>query len=405
MLSARTLALMSTDFLYEPMNSGPDDAAVGRLLMHAFAGTVEGVQEWLKNAGHEHMRVVRTEPGGPPRSCLLRIPMGQYFGGVSVPMVGIAAVATAPETRGQGLARRMMHEAMREAAREFPISVLYPSTQALYRQAGYEQAGHRLMARVPLATIDVRDRGGPVEHLSDADDEVANAAYKRFAARFDGMVDRGPYVWRRIKKFREEVYHGFGIRDGRGGLAGYMYLNQKRKPEPDARQEITLTDLAFDTPGAGRRLLGFLADFATMGDDVAFSAGPSHPALMLLGQQRYKLGFHYYWMLRVLNVGRALSARGYAPGIDAEVQFEIEDGVVPENNGRFTLRVRDGRGEVSRGGRGELRTSIRGLAAMYTGHMAPPALVTCGLAGGDERALRTAAAVFGGSCPWMTDFF
>ena len=231
------------------------------------------------------------------------------------------------------------------------------------------------------------------------------AAYAAFAAGFDGMVDRGPYVWNRIKKFREEIYHGFGIRNGAGGLDGYLYLNQKRKPEPSGRQEILLTDLVFNTREAGRRLLGFLADFATMGDDVVFSVGPAHPALMLLGQQRYKLEFHYYWMLRILNVGRALSARGYGPGLDAELHLDLDDEVVPENHGRFTLRVRDGRGEVSRGGRGELKTSVRGLAAMYSGHLAAPALAACGLASGDERAMRTAATVFGGSTPWMTDFF
>ncbi len=397
---------MSAEFLYEPMNAEKDLAAVCRLLVHAFAGTADGIQEWLKQAGFEHMRVVRTAAGGPPVACLLRIPMGQYFGGVSVPLVGIAAVATAPETRGQGLARRMMQESMREAARDgFPLSGLYPSTQALYRQAGFEQAGHRLLARVPLATIDVRERGGPVEHLSDADESAVLEAYRAFAMRFDGMIDRGPYIWRRIKKFREEVYHGFGIRGAAGTLDGYLYLNQKRKPEPTARQEITLTDFVFGTPDAGRRLLGFLADFATMGDDVVFSAGPSHPALMLLAQQRYALEFHYYWMTRILSVERALAARGYAPGIDAELHLEIADDVVAANAGRFVLRVREGKGEVSGGGRGELRADIRGLAAMYTGHMAPQGLALCGRASGEERAMRTAAAVFGGGMPWMTDFF
>ncbi len=396
---------MSREINYGTMNAEKDLPAVGRLLVHAFAGTADGVQEWLKAAGHEHMRVVRNGAAAPV-ACLLRIPMGQYFGGRAVPMVGIAAVATAPETRGQGLARSMMQESMREAARDgFPLSGLYPSTQALYRQAGFEQAGHRLYARIPLATIDVRDRGGAVEHLSDADDSAVAEAYTAFAARFDGMIRRGPYIWRRIKKFREEVYHGFGIRNVSGGLDGYLYLNQKRKPEPNARQEISLTDFAFTTPEAGRRLLGFLADFATMGDDVVFAAGPSHPALMLLGQQRYKLEFHHYWMTRILSVEKALAARRYGPGLDAELHLDIEDDVIPENHGRFVVRIRDGSAEVSRGGSGQLKAGIRGLAAMYTGHMAAPALAVCGMASGDERAMRMAATVFGGSTPWMTDFF
>lgn len=394
---------MSQGFRYEMMESGRDLDPVARILSHAFAGTVEGVKEWLTAAGFEHMRVVRMESGAPG-ACLLRIPMAQYFGGRSVPMLGIAGVGTAPEARGRGIARRMMQQEMREAARDgFPISVLYPSTQALYRQAGYEQAGHHLLAKVPLATIDVRERGTPVEQLTDADDPAVKAAYAEFAARFDGMVDRGPYVWGRVKKFRENVHHGFGLRGDGGRLDGYLFLHQHRKP--DARQELHLSDFVFRTPEAGRRLLGFLADFATMGDETHFNCGPSHPALYLLSQQRYKIEFREYWMLRILSVERALAARGYAPGLDAEVHLEIADEVVPENAGRFVLRVKGGVGEVSRGGNGDLRVDIRALAAIYTGYMSPSALSLCGVASGPERVMRTAAAVFAGTGPWMADFF
>jgi predicted acetyltransferase len=396
---------MSRQVRLEGMNAEPDLQPVTRLLLHAFAGTAEGIAEWLKNAGYEHMRVVRGA-GGAPEACLLRIPMGQYFGGRAVPMLGIAGVGTAPEARGQGLARSMMREAMVEAARDgFPLSGLYPSTQALYRQAGFEQSGHRLLVHLPLASIDTRDRAGAVEHLTDADDDAVKAAYARFAAGFEGMLDRSQYIWNRIKKAPEDVYHGFGIRGPGGALEGYLYLNQKRRPDASARQEINLSDFVFLTPGAGRRLLAFLADFGTMGELAIFAAGPSHPALTLLGQQRYSLHFHYYWMTRVLSVEKALGARGYAPGIDAEVHLQIEDDLIPGNHGPFTLRVRDGAAEVSRGGRGEVRTGIRGLAAMYTAYLSPSALALAGLVTGPERALRAAGAVFGGSAPWMTDFF
>lgn len=394
---------MSQSLSYSTMSEA-ETPAVTRLLVHAFAGTPEGVDGWLKGAGLEHIRIVKAGADRPPESCLLRIPMGQYFGGRSVSMLGIAGVGVAPEARGRGLAKFMMAESTREAARDgFAIAALYPSTQTLYRSVGYEQAGNRLLARVPISEIEVREKGLDIVALGDDDWPAVKECYAAFAARFNGMIDRGPYVWSRVAKWHDQKFHGFGIRNGSGGLDGYVFLQQKRKET--ARQEIVAQDFAFLSPGAGRRLLQFFADFGTMGDDVVFSCGPSHPALMLLPRQKYKLEFNYYWMIRIINVAKALSGRGYSAGLKLDMELDITDAVLPENAGRWTLRVEGGRGEVARGGSGRLRCDIRGLAAMYTGHLAPRALALTDLVRGDEADLRAAEAVFGGGSPWMTDFF
>src|SRR5690606_34027440 len=144
---------------------------------------------------------------------------------------------------------------------------------------------------------------------------------------FDGMLDRGPYVWGRIRKFRDETYHGFGVRDSEGRLDGYVFLTQRRKPE-SGRHDVILSDLVFLNGAAGRRLLGFLADFQTIGDDLVFAAGPAHPALMLLGQQRYRIEFKGYWMIRVVDAAAALQARGYAG--TGKVGVEIDDDLIEQ---------------------------------------------------------------------------
>lgn len=377
---------------------------ITRIVVHAFAGTPEGVQEWLKSAGHEHLRILRTPEPGPSPACLLRIPMGQFFGGRSVPMLGIAGVGVAPESRGRGHAKRLMEEAVREAARDgFALSALYPSTQTLYRSVGFEQAGHRMLARIPLAELDTPEREGRIVSLGDGDWPAVKSCYAAYAQQFDGMVDRGPYVWGRVAKWQDQKFIGFGLRNAAGGLDGYVFLAQKRKET--SRQEIAVQDLAFLSPAAGRRLLSFLGEFGTMGDDAVFAAGPAHPALMLLPRQKYKLDFQYYWMLRIVDVAAALSARGYPPSVRGELELDIADSVVPANAGNWVLSVRDGRGEAVRGGGGRIRIDIRGLAALYTGHLSAPALALAGLASGEAEALAAAAGVFGAGTPWMTDFF
>lgn len=383
-----------------------DIPALGRLISLAFGGSLEAAAEWVAKQGVDDMRVIR-DGSGPPPACYRRIPMGQFFGGHSVKMLGIAGVATAPEARGRGHARTIMQHAMREASADgFAISCLYASTQSLYRQIGYEQAGHRWIARVPLVHLDVKEGSRDVIALAPGEFESVKPCYASFSPRFDGMLERGQYVWKRVAEFRDKPFDGWAVREN-GRIVAYMFMRQERKE--NGRQSLELNDLAFDHELGLRALLGFLADFGSMADEVTFPAGPCHPALLLPSQQRYDIRFKESWMLRIIRVGDALTSRGYAPGLDAEVRLEITDDLLPENAGTWTMCVRDGRATVERdkrGGVGTVKCGPRGLAAMYSGFMHPRALAMAGLVEGDSGALATAGAIFAaGTPPWMTDFF
>lgn len=378
--------------------------ALARIISLAFAGTREGSLEWLEKAGHQHMRVYRQDQTAA--GCLLRIPMGQYFGGSSVPLVGIAAVGVTPESRGRGTAKRMMAAALREMYDEgTPLSGLYASTQSLYRSAGYEQAGHRFEIRLPVAAIDVRERGMPVRELGEGDENAVKACYGEFARVFNGPLDRGAYLWGRVRQGRDGEYTGLAALGESASIEGYVYLRINRKPER-GRQEIVLSDLAFSTVGAGRRLLGLLADFGSMADDVVFFGGPMHPALFLLGQQRFRIDLRDHWMLRIVNVARALEARGYAPGVTARVLFDVRDGLLGENQGRWALRVEDGRGRVERGGSAAaISLDVSAMAPLYSGYMSASQLRWLGRIEGTDEAVRMCDAVFAGTTPWMGDMY
>ncbi|QKK07609.1 MAG: GNAT family N-acetyltransferase [Planctomycetota bacterium] len=83
-------------------------AAAARFCSLAFGGTLEGAVEWLRDqARHENLRVLR-EADGSVAASLIVIPMGQYYGGKSVEMEGIAGVAVPPEGRGKGAGLRLM---------------------------------------------------------------------------------------------------------------------------------------------------------------------------------------------------------------------------------------------------------------------------------------------------------
>jgi predicted acetyltransferase len=382
-----------------------DVPAVARILSHAFAGPREGSAEWARRAGLENLRCLRPAGEGEPAASLLRIPMGIYLGGRSVPMVGIAGVGVAPEARGRGLGGALMRAAVAEMGEEgVALSGLYPATQPLYRRVGYEQAGHRFEVRLPVRFVDSRERGMDIRPVVEADTGAMRACYSRFAAAFNGALDRGEYVWSRVRANRDVVYHGFAAVSEAGEVEGYVYLSQTRKMDR-GRQDLTLSDLAFTTERAGRRLLAFLADFSSMADDIVLYGGPLHPALYLLSEQRYRMDLREHWMLRVCDVRAALEGRGYSPALCAEVHLEIRDELLPKNHGRWTLAVEGGRAAVSLGGRGDVRLDVRALAPLYTGLISARQLRLLGQLGADDAGIAAADGIFAGTAPWKSDMY
>jgi predicted acetyltransferase len=388
---------------YGPIAEG-ELVPVSRILSHAFAFPPEQAGEWFRNAGLDQARILR-EAGGPV-GCLMRLPMGQYFGGRAVPMLGIAGVAIAPEARGRGLALELMQSAVREARAEgFGLSCLYASTQSLYRQVGYEQAGHRFLHRLPLATIDMRERTGGLVALTPADQPAIEECYREFAKEHNGALERGRYLWGRVRELRGEAHHGFGVPREGGGLDGYIFIAQRRAPVT-LRQEIGVSDLAFRTASAGRRLLGFLADFGTVADEAHFFGGPHHLLTALMGQQRFKVEFKDYWMVRVTDVKAAIEGRGYAAGVDVQFTLRIADALIPENHGAWVIRVRDSAARADRTTAEEgLSLDAGALAALYTGMMSPGQLRLLGRASGQQRDAAAAEGAFAGVVPGMVDMF
>ncbi len=245
--------------------------------------------------------------------------------------------------------------------------------------------------------------------LDESDDPEIRACYNAFASMYEGMLDRGPYIWARVRKMREETYRGFGVRDGAGTLRGYLYLCQQR-PSPFGRFNVALTDFVFNDEVAGRRLWGFLHDFSMMGEDLTFAGGPTHPALQLLQQQRHKVELKDDWLIRVVDVKRAIESRGYSPAIDATLNIEVADDVVSGNVGTWRVRIAEGRAIAERGkpqlsGGGSLRVSARGLATIYSGFNTARQARLLGLADGDELGLAMADSVFARSTPWMSDMY
>ncbi len=351
--------------------------------------------------GRENLLVARID--GCVVGGLIVRPMGQWFGGRCVPMGAVRGVATSPEYRGQGIGQAMMCHALNEMHDAgTAISVLYPATQPVYRRPGFEQAGVSLLYRIDPQAFGVHEQPLAIRKMTPDDYEAVHNVYTERARHESGQVDRDAWLWKR--KIEPRIGKAFGYVVSRGDeMEGYVVFTKMHREAPF--YDLYVNDMVALTVDAGRSLLSFLANHRSMSKRITWTGPPSDPLMLLTPEQNENKVERLAWMLRIVDVDRALEARGYAPHIDCQVHFEVRDDVLPHNNDRFVLEIADGQARVRRGGEGRLAIDVRGLASLYTGYLSPEQLKVSGYADGDAESMRVAASVFAGPAPWLADMF
>ena len=103
---------MNSSSYYGLPRSDEERAQLYAVLSECFASPLDRMKEREAIVGLDNMRVL--SDGDLVEGGLWVIPMGQYFGGRSVPMTGIAAVGVPPQTRGRGAAHRLMSSMLQE---------------------------------------------------------------------------------------------------------------------------------------------------------------------------------------------------------------------------------------------------------------------------------------------------
>src|SRR5687767_14511937 len=119
--------MTSKPFHIGPPRSAKELSALSDIIAPIFNFPREQAGRYEKQIGSKNFRVIKS--GSTMLGGLALIPMGQFFGGRSVPMTGVAAVGTAPEHRGSGAASALMRATLQEMhAQSIALSTLYPAT-------------------------------------------------------------------------------------------------------------------------------------------------------------------------------------------------------------------------------------------------------------------------------------
>ncbi|MGF1479413.1 MAG: enhanced intracellular survival protein Eis [Cyanophyceae cyanobacterium] len=390
---------MSLD--YHQLSSSHEAQQLVAILSQSFGSSLTDSQRFCKRLGHENFRLI--SQAGEVVGGLAIYRMGQWYGEQCVPMAGIAGVGVAPEHRGTGVARQLMSSTLQELHRlDVPISVLYAATQRLYRQVGYEQGGMRCRWELPTAAITLQELS-PLQSVNPADYyEVFQKIYTQQAKKNNGNLNRNQAIWENVGDVSEDsILYSYVVGEP-SQPNGYILFTQVRSPDGFFLQ---IRDWATLSAAAVRRIWSFLAAHRSQIERVQWFGASYDPRLLLLSEQAAHVLHQEAWMLRIINVSQALSVRGYPLGVEAELHLDVRDDLIAANNGKFCLKVSQGRGKVTPGGNGDFSVNIRGLSPLYTGYLSPQQLQLIGSLQAAPKALATATKIFSGTPPWMPDFF
>jgi predicted acetyltransferase len=334
------------------------------------------------------------------------IPVGQFFGGRSVPMGAVASVAVRPEYRGRGVAPRLLALAVERMHEQgLVISTLHPATTRFYRDLGWEIGGEFGVRRVPCASLAALPPGEPecLRRGGAADFDAVRDCYERVATGINGAVDRSDALWRIYQPALDHQHRYLYVYDVDGQLDGYVVYDQAQA----GRQwgfRITVHELVAADARAAVTLWRHLGSHSAQVDTVTVLAMPLDALTLLLPEQVIEVVGANNWMTRIVDAAGAIAARGYPPGARAEVHVQLADRLAPWNDGRFVLRIEDGEGKLSPGGTGDVQVSINAFASLYTGWASARALADAGLihhAG--HRELGMLDAAFAGPRPYLFD--
>ncbi|MFC6009214.1 GNAT family N-acetyltransferase [Angustibacter luteus] len=282
------------------------------------------------------------------------LPTGELgTGTVSRPMAGLSWVSVHPGYRRRGVLSAMMRHHLHEvhARGEEALSGLHASEASIYPRFGYGLAtvgyavslGRGLTLRdapaapddeglrVRFATADVEAHGALVADL-----------YTRSCARRPGMVDRTAALNRgRFRQTPRELEKEEPLRilvaDREGRPTGYALVQRDMKWTDHAPDGTTrVLELAATDVVTERRLWQAVADFDLTSATIAYRVATDHPLLAWLPDARtIKPTRTDELFLRVVDLDRALTSRGYA--IDVDVVLAVTDGLCPWNAGTWRL--------------------------------------------------------------------
>jgi predicted acetyltransferase len=347
----------------------------------------------------------------------LRVP------GAEIPAAGVSWVAVLPTHRRRGILRSLMRQQLADIQdRGEALAVLWAAEAVIYRRYGYGQASwtHAYTVRRGEGALAVDAPADPALRLRLTEVEQARAELgKVYEAMFEtrpGFFRRNDVWWDRYLSDPPAQRHGQSplrcvLAEDDAGPRGYSLYSARGGWDEDSflpEGSITVRELVATDPAASAALWGDLLSRDLTNDLHARLRPVDDPVqFQLADPRRLRTVVSDALWARITDLPAALTQRRYACPVD--VVLDVRDRVLPDNAGRWRLRV-DETGQASCDpvdADADVSLDIAALSAAYLGGTRLGALAAAGRVSQlRARALgQLSAAMAWDPAPWCPVIF
>jgi len=390
-----------------------DLEAYGELCRYCFDMPPEYVPFYTAWVGNSLSHTWGAFSDGRLGAAMWYYPFEMRVGDTFVPMGGVAAVATAPESRNGGLAKMLMSRAHRQMRAEGrPLAALMPFKHQFYARMGY--ADVFFMHECTLAPDQIAPRDAAPFHARLIDGErewrTLEELHQKYGAQYFGTVRRNALYWRmRYLASHREIKRVYLIERGQTP-AGFVITNLG-KDETTGKPRLAVAQAVWTERGALDAILQLLRSHRDQVPKIIWRLPTDTWLYDRLVDPRLEVSVKPKMMLKLVDFRGALEQRSYPADLDAQVLFELRgDDTSPWNDGRWLVRWQGGHARVrhSRSAtrvKNVVRTDIQAMAILYSGHRRTADLEAAGMMSlrGDAHQILTAA--FPRAVPYIDEWF
>lgn len=250
--------------------------------------------------------------------------------------------ATPPEHRRTGALKRGMETIFGSKA-DLGVPFIFGRAfkPGMYQVVGVGRVCNwqrtRFRTDVLLSAVD--EPRGRFRRLDRSDWHELDAVHRRFADGFSLSLDRTEGYWRSLLNPFGKPHHIAGW-EVDGELRGYIVYKFSSGGEHDTIHEV---DMGYVDHEAYRHLLYYLGNHDSQAR-LASVVGPEGQSPFDVVDRPDTVEVQVYTgpILRVADVKRGLEVPSYPTDVTDSVTIRVVDDLLPENDGRYELSVRDG---------------------------------------------------------------
>ena len=344
-----------------------DRGVVARVAAAALGGSVEYWEEYYdpeKNPRLDPEQVYVVEEDGEVRATVAVLPLEVFLGRRTVPMGGMAALATHAAYRRRGYAGELMQAALRGMReRNVHLSMLHPFAHSYYRRYGWELASEAINYDLKPTELLTSPAQKLVRAYRDKDLPQMMTLLEEEASKHPLFLRRGEGRWQHIFARGEQEAAVYEVE---GCVEGYLLYKQAEGDSPP--RTLVLSELVATTPAARRALISFAAAFDPTAFAVKYSVPRGEPLHPHLPNSFVNIRINPGFMLRVVSVEgvlELLACRSEVLG--TPLVLKVEDDVIAANAGEYVIggdgTIRDTEAEE------RVALDVRQLAQLYAGYL------------------------------------